>query len=112
MPSLAAGAPKTLAFGTALYAVGKSVYVCALSSARISTVIARTGRWAPSLQRYYARESKKAYGERASWEQPWIRLCREYGSIVLTPMHPAADLKSMSKANASGHAKSKAAFQK
>ena len=51
------------------------------------------------------------WGLRAGWmaQELLATFAEEIGSVVLTPV---ADLKFMLKANASGHAKSKAAFQK
>ena len=47
------------------------------ATAFISIVITHSDRWAHSLQQYYIRTSKKAYGESAAWGQPWIKtLCK------------------------------------
>ena len=58
--------------------------------------------------------SPGGWGLRAGWmaQELLATFAEEIGSGCLPPMHPVADLKFMFKANASGHAKSKAAFQK
>ena len=54
------------------------------------------------------------WGLRAGWmaQELLATFTEEIGSVVLTPTHPAADLKFILRINASGHAKSKAAFRK
>ena len=54
------------------------------------------------------------WGLRAGWmaQELLATFAEEIGSSFLPQIHPVADLKFMLKANASGHAKSKAAFQK
>jgi predicted Rdx family selenoprotein len=54
------------------------------------------------------------WGLRAGWmaQELLATFAEEIGSVGLPPTHPVADLKFMLGANASGHAKSKADFQK
>jgi hypothetical protein len=46
--------------------------VCAVAC--LSIVIARSDRWALSLQQYYIRESEKLDGDSEDWRDPWIRM--------------------------------------
>ena len=57
--------------------LAKIVAFAVCATACISLVLARSDRWAVSLQQYYIRTSQKAYGESTTWEQPWIKtLCK------------------------------------